>query len=126
MSPHTPPSGRGLAATGAAVAVRPLVLPLLLLLHVTERGALGQVVPLSINYAFPCKAGTEFFDISSLTCQPCNQVRGRTALLPPLPAARLSCATHGAPSHTPLAHFPCLTTDRGLLPIAQRPQLRPL
>jgi hypothetical protein len=83
-------SGRGGAPSGrlrrlrSADPPRALPHPLLLLLPLCAaaaaagaRGALAQTAGLSVVYAFPCKATTDFFDASSLTCQPCNQVRAR-------------------------------------------------
>jgi hypothetical protein len=77
--------------------MRVFISPLLALLAIA--GWLGQVQgqqpSLSIAASFPCKAATEFFDISSLECRACDQVSiasGTNSCSMPMPAEHKSTA----------------------------------
>ena len=90
----------------------------------------GQQTALSVEYQYPCKAATDYFDISSLQCKSCDKasrgtqqgeaLRGRR-----LPAGMLEPKMHSQPAVLPRrqhhAHAPA---DGWLLPRRRRPRLR--
>lgn len=96
---------------------------LLLVLLFSVGLALAQQTSLSVPATFPCKSSTQFFDVSSLNCQDCDQVKciPVACQLPHMAYLLAASVSHAAAGCNQSAGLCCLHTQaQGYYPAADQ------